>query len=205
MTPTWNSEVNLKHLYPLEINFCPSAAGWQQLSIWLFNTFKLCTIEGWSVLTAEYLMSLKRKKVRKRKNTSVSYQFISHSNFLPKKIVALNPWWIWRAEVEQSAGVTLKCGCRACIPFPAQLLKQWKDFKVRLAVVPVRGGCGSHQLALEKKRRQEKNLGGMHPFTCQDLMLREWPNNFQLCLSRTELMDANETQSARFQWVYVYT
>lgn len=63
------------------------------------------------MLTAEYLVN-KKKKNKEMENTSVSDQFISHSVFLPKKIVSLNPWWIWGTEAELSAGAALKCGCR---------------------------------------------------------------------------------------------
>lgn len=49
------------------------------------------------------------KENNEKENISVSYQFISHSIFLPKKIISLNPWWIWGADAEQSAGAALKC------------------------------------------------------------------------------------------------
>lgn len=145
------------------------------------------------------ILCVRKRRNEDRENTRVSYQFISRSSFLPKKIVPRNPWMggVGRAEAGQSAGVALKCGCRASSPFPAQLLKQRSNFKGGLAVVPASGGCDSHQLALEKK------WGGIHPLPCQGLRLTKRSTSFWFWLSLSSGCKS-KTTAGNFIGIYIY-
>lgn len=80
-----------------------------QLNINYLTHSSFVSIEADWCLLLNILCIFFKKEKKQGKGERVSYQFISHSIFLPKKIISLNPWWIWGAEAEQSAGAALKC------------------------------------------------------------------------------------------------
>lgn len=86
---------------------------------------------------------------------SVSYQFISHSIFLPKKIVLSNPWWTGYLGGRSRAisWCSFEVWLQDSTPFPAQLMKQ-RNFKGRSAIIPASGGEWFPSVSFREKNEE---------------------------------------------------